>query len=78
MLSAFFGGASGMFGTLISTLGKGWPTGPFIVVSSSALFIISLLFGAQKGLLIKAVQFQMQKKELTQSWSANAVLKEGE
>ncbi|GIP18724.1 hypothetical protein J40TS1_43660 [Paenibacillus montaniterrae] len=52
ILSALFGGGAGLIGTLISTLGKGLPTGPFIVVSASAMFFISLLFGASKGLLV--------------------------
>lgn len=69
ILSALFGGGSGLFGTFISTLGKGWPTGPFIVVASSSLFIVSLVFGAQKGLLIKSLQLRAQKKLLTRSWS---------
>lgn len=62
ILSAIFGGCSGMVGTLISTMGKGWPTGPFIVIASAGIFIISMVFGAQRGLLIRAIQFKMQRK----------------
>ncbi|WP_438350058.1 metal ABC transporter permease [Paenibacillus sp. FA6] len=62
ILSALFGGGAGMIGTIISTLGKGWPTGPFIIVTSSTLFVISLVFGAQKGLLIQALQLRTQRK----------------
>ncbi len=32
LLSALFGGVSGAVGTIISALGSGWPTGPFIVL----------------------------------------------
>ncbi|MFC7680287.1 metal ABC transporter permease [Paenibacillus sp. GCM10028914] len=82
ILSAVFGGSAGMTGTMISTLGKGWPTGPFIVVSSSALFVISLVFGSEKGLLIQALQLRSQKKQIaedTQIWSRQtAVIKEAE
>lgn len=67
ILSAIFGGGAGMTGTLISTLGKGWPTGPFIVVSSSTLFIISLVLGAEKGLLVQALQLRSQKKQIDQT-----------
>jgi len=63
ILSAIFGGGSGFVGTLVSTMGKGWPTGPFIVVASSVLFTVSLIFGAEKGLLIQALQLRSQKKE---------------
>ncbi|MFE4710989.1 MULTISPECIES: metal ABC transporter permease [unclassified Paenibacillus] len=54
--AALIGGGSGVIGTVISTMGKGWPTGPFIVVSSAAFFVVSLLFGAQKGLVIVHLQ----------------------
>lgn len=63
ILSAIFGGGAGMTGTLISTMGVGWPTGPFIVVASSALFVISIVFGSEKGLLIKALQLRAQKRQ---------------
>ncbi|GGF89488.1 hypothetical protein GCM10010916_03540 [Paenibacillus abyssi] len=78
ILSALFGGGAGMLGTMISTLGKGWPTGPFIVVASSAFFIFSLLFGAQKGLLIKALQLRTQKKQLIRPWNAQVKLEKGD
>lgn len=70
ILSAIIGGASGMFGTLISTMGKGWPTGPFIVIASSSIFIISFLLGAQKGLLIRALQLRNQRRYHTHSRSS--------
>ena len=51
-----------MAGTLISTMGKGWPTGPFIVIAFASIFIVSMVFGAQRGLLICAIQLRMQRK----------------
>lgn len=83
VLSAIFGGGAGMTGTMISTLGKGWPTGPFIVVSSSVLFVASLVFGAEKGLLVQALQLRAQKKRLqnqSQRWSGQtaAAIKEAD
>ncbi|MBG9794986.1 manganese ABC transporter [Paenibacillus dendritiformis] len=80
ILSALFGGGSGFFGTVASTLGKGWPTGPFIVVASSSLFLISLVFGAQKGLLVKSLQLRAQKRLLARSWTGKplgSVFEEG-
>jgi manganese/zinc/iron transport system permease protein len=70
ILSALFGGGAGMVGTIISTIGKGWPTGPFIIVTSSTLFVISLVFGAQKGLLIQALQLRSQRKNHVPSQSS--------
>ncbi|MGD7045377.1 metal ABC transporter permease [Jeotgalibacillus proteolyticus] len=50
LLAGFFGGFAGAAGTLISSAESNLPTGPFIVVTSSAIFILSLFFGAEKGL----------------------------
>ena len=47
--SAIFGAISGVCGTFISFLEKGIPTGPLIVLSSSLLFLIVLLFRPKKG-----------------------------
>jgi len=51
VISAFIGGVSGVIGTLFSAIGKGWPTGPFIVIVAGCIFMISLIFGKEKGLL---------------------------
>ncbi len=71
ILSGLFGGGAGLVGTIISTLGKGWPTGPFIIVTSSALFVLSLVFGAQKGLLIQSLQLRTQRKAHVSSSQSN-------
>lgn len=62
ILSAMIGGLSGILGTLVSTLGSGLPTGPFIVVIGAGFFVISLVFGKEKGLLINYLQFKSQQK----------------
>ena len=62
ILSALFGGASGMIGTFLSTIGKGWPTGPFIVVTAAAIFFISLFLGSKKGLAVVFFQQKRQRK----------------
>ncbi|WP_195575592.1 metal ABC transporter permease [Paenibacillus sp. 1001270B_150601_E10] len=73
ILSGLFGGGAGMAGTYISTLGKGWPTGPFIVLAASALFVVSLAFGLRKGLLVVYLQQRAQKRLHTRSLSSPAV-----
>lgn len=81
LLSAIFGGGAGLTGTLISSAGKGLPTGPFIVVSSSVIFLVSLVFGAEKGLLIQALQLRSQRKELDEQdnrWSTQTATIKGE
>ncbi|MCJ7842082.1 metal ABC transporter permease [Lederbergia sp. NSJ-179] len=69
ILSAVFGGGSGMLGALLSAMGKGWPTGPFIVMAASSIFLISFIFGAQRGIFIKAIQFRLQRKNHTKTSS---------
>ncbi|WP_044336454.1 metal ABC transporter permease [Rossellomorea aquimaris] len=50
-ISGMVGGLSGAAGTLISTLGKGLSTGPFIVLTATVIFIISMLFSPKRGLI---------------------------
>ncbi|WP_067839791.1 metal ABC transporter permease [Amphibacillus sediminis] len=54
-LSALIGAVSGVIGTWFSTSIPDLPTGPMIVLVASSIFIISLLFGSKRGLIIKAV-----------------------
>lgn len=77
ILSALFGGGAGMAGTMISTLGKGWPTGPFIVIAASFFFMVSLAFGLRKGLLVMFLQQRAQKKQLEQPLSDKSALEMG-
>lgn len=64
ILSSLFGGLSGVFGTLISALGKGWPTGPFVILVSACFFLFSLFFGKEKGLLVVYWKRKGQWKKL--------------
>jgi len=74
ILAASFGGGAGVCGTLVSTLGKGWPTGPFIVVTAAVMFLVSLLLGTSKGLLAVAYQRKRaQHKRVTAIIAEQAV-----
>ncbi|MFO7167415.1 MAG: iron chelate uptake ABC transporter family permease subunit [Chloroflexota bacterium] len=50
-LSAGFGALAGISGSLISSLVPRLPTGPTIVLCVSSLVLVSLLFGARRGLV---------------------------
>ena len=77
LLSASFGGLSGAIGTLVSTLGSGWPTGPFIVVTASSIFVLSILFGLRKGWLTQLLERRMKKKQVSRKTPVSRhVLKE--
>ncbi|SDY16502.1 manganese/zinc/iron transport system permease protein [Evansella caseinilytica] len=78
LLSALFGGVSGAGGTLVSTYGAGWPTGPFIVITSSAIFLVSMIFGAEKGMLLQFLQHRKHKRDLLVNWNIRTAEKEGE
>lgn len=61
LLSGIFGSISGAIGTTISALGDGWPTGPFIVLTSSLIFLFSLFLGRKKGLVIEYLLLRSKK-----------------
>ncbi|OUM94867.1 MAG: manganese ABC transporter [Thermobacillus sp. ZCTH02-B1] len=77
-LSALFGGGAGAAGTWISTLGDGWPTGPFIVIAAAGMFLVSLLFGLRKGLLVTAMLRRRQVRRLRAETVRSETLAEGE
>jgi len=53
VLSTFFGGLSGAFGTFISSLAPRIPTGPVMVLVATFFFAVSALFAPQRGLLAR-------------------------
>ncbi|WJV20601.1 metal ABC transporter permease [Rossellomorea marisflavi] len=55
-IAGVFGGVSGVVGTIISAMGKGLSTGPFIVLTASAIFVISILFAPSKGMISKGME----------------------
>ena len=53
ILSAIFGGLSGIIGSMISSTTEGMSTGPVIVITITAILGISLLFSPKQGYLFK-------------------------
>lgn len=51
--SGVIGALSGLGGAIISSVGVGMPTGPWIVLCLSVLALASILFGTNKGLLAR-------------------------
>ena len=62
-MAAFFGGISGLLGTLISISESNLPTGPVIVIIISIIVIISILFSNKRGIVFKIIRNQKRKKE---------------
>ncbi len=50
-LSGLFGMLAGVAGALISSLERGLPTGPVIVLAASVITLLSLLFAPQRGIV---------------------------
>jgi manganese/zinc/iron transport system permease protein len=51
ILSALFGAISGIIGALISSMVSNLSTGPIIVLTTTVILIISLLFSTQRGVV---------------------------
>ena len=63
ILAAFFGGISGLLGTLISISESNLPTGPVIVIIISIIVVVSILFSNKRGIVFKIIRNQKRKKE---------------
>ncbi|PWG61564.1 metal ABC transporter permease [Spiribacter halobius] len=51
IVAALMGVAAGVFGAVVSALGRGLATGPLVVLSASAITLVSLLIAPGRGLL---------------------------
>lgn len=54
LLATLFGGLSGALGALTSYYGDRMPTGPWMVVAVSSVFLFSLLFAPKRGVVPRA------------------------
>jgi manganese/zinc/iron transport system permease protein len=63
-LSSFFGALAGLIGALISSLGSGLSTGPVVVLSISAIVLISLFFAPNRGLFWRWVRQRRNRRKL--------------
>lgn len=52
-LSAVFGLVAGSVGCFLSFLGSNLPTGPFMVLGASAVFVLAFLFGPRHGVVLR-------------------------
>ncbi|MEL7623145.1 MAG: iron chelate uptake ABC transporter family permease subunit [Clostridiales bacterium] len=73
ILSAFFGGISGLAGTAASSLVPKLPTGPAIVLCVSLLVLISLLFAPGRGILHKLYRQEKNRRLLKTEGAAGNV-----
>ncbi len=64
LLAGVFGGMSGASGTFFSTLGVRLPTGPLVVLSATALFVLSLICAPERGLAAKSYRFLKLRRKV--------------
>jgi manganese/zinc/iron transport system permease protein len=64
VLAAAIGAAGGVFGGVLSAAGRGLATGPLIVLSISAMVLVSLLVAPGRGLLWEAAQRWRNRRRL--------------
>ena len=64
VVASFFGAIAGVAGAFISSLGTGLSTGPVVVLAISAIVLLSLLFGAGRGLVWTWLQQQSNRRRL--------------
>jgi manganese/zinc/iron transport system permease protein len=64
VLAAVFGAASGITGALISVSDAGIPTGPMIILSLTAIVLLSLFFAPERGIVWDAIRRVRQRRQL--------------
>ena len=66
IISACLGALSAIISTQISYLAPAMPTGPWMVVSLSMLFIVSLIFAPEKGLLKRHLEHKALRQKVSE------------
>ena len=69
-ISAAFGLATGLIGTVLSATFDNLPAGPIIVLTGSAIFLVSLLLGVKRGLIARWIIHVRNRRELRTGWLA--------
>jgi manganese/zinc/iron transport system permease protein len=67
-LSAIFGMAAGIIGALISYSAPRMPTGPWIVLSATAVFLVSVLFAPKRGFISRLFTYlDVRRRTMTEN-----------
>ena len=72
ILSAIFGGISGIIGSMISSTTEGMSTGPVIVITITVILGISLLFSPKQGYLFQYIRKKKQYQNNSNKITANS------
>lgn len=63
-IAGLCGGTAGLVGALISASQPRMPTGPWIVLTLTALFAVSILFAPNRGLLPRLLRLRRQREQI--------------
>jgi manganese/zinc/iron transport system permease protein len=77
LLAGLFGIISAAAGVMLSASGEGMPTGPVIVLTAAAIFILSALFAPARGLLatylrLRRLRLEQGVSSLMKAWQGPA------
>ena len=64
ILSGFFGALAGITGTVLSSTAKGLSTGPTIVLSISVIFLVSMFFAPNRGILWNRIRQTRNQRDI--------------
>lgn len=73
-LAALFGALSGVTGALISISDSKLPTGPMVILSATAIVIVSLLFGRARGTVWEALRTRRNRRSLLSASTNQAAI----
>lgn len=72
LVSGLFGAASGVVGSVISATGPDLPTGPLVVLTATAILLISLLVGKSQGSVWERLRASSNRREVLRKSTAQA------
>ncbi|MDO6658571.1 metal ABC transporter permease [Anaerobacillus sp. 1_MG-2023] len=64
IVAGTIGALSGILGTILSSMANRLPTGPVIVIAATVIFLISLVFAPNRGLLSKGLRLYRVRKSV--------------
>ena len=64
IVAGTIGALSGILGTILSSMASNLPTGPVIVLAATVIFIISLVFAPNRGLVSKGLKLYRLRKRV--------------
>ncbi len=78
VLAGIFGAAAGLLGAWVSFLAPRLPTGPWVVVVISLIFLVSILFAPERGVISRLRRHRNGREKIVREHILKALFKSGE